>query len=89
MLHNLTDKSAGKRVRFDDVWAYEFASDDDAVVVAWSYPAKETMVKISDLGIGYSASDVSVSNALGEAVSFSGAEVRLSTEPVYISVSRN
>jgi len=45
MLHNLADKSAGKRVRFDDVWAYEFASDDDAVVVAWSYPAKEIMVK--------------------------------------------
>jgi hypothetical protein len=89
MLNNLADKSAGKRVRFDDVWAYEFASDDDAVVVAWSYPAKEIMVKISDLGVGYSASEVSVSNALGEAVSFSGSEIRLSTEPVYIRVGRN
>ena len=34
MLHNLAGKPAGKRVRFDDVWAYEFASDDDAAVVA-------------------------------------------------------
>jgi hypothetical protein len=47
------------------------------------------MVKISDLGIGYSASEVLVSNALGEEVSFSGSEIRLSTEPVYIRVNRN
>jgi hypothetical protein len=39
-------------------------------------------------GIRYSPSEVSVSNAHGEAASFPGLS-RLSTEPVYISVGRN
>ena len=75
MLHNFADKPVGKRVPFDDVWAYEFASDDDPVLVAWSYAAKEITVNISGFGVGCSPSEVSVSNACGEVVCFSRFEM--------------
>lgn len=59
------------------MWAYEFASDDDPVVVAWLYLAKKITVKISGFGAGCSPSEVLVSNARGAAMCFSGFEISL------------
>ena len=47
------------------MWAYEFASDDAPVVVAWSYSANEITLKISGFGVACSPFEVQVSNACG------------------------
>jgi hypothetical protein len=85
---HIKDKApAGVAELSGNVWTAGFTGTDEDCIIAWIYPAAEADVDVNAL---VSAGTVTgVKNAAGAPQAFNGSTVRLTGDPVFITVDRS